>query len=127
MVNFVGFDRGPHSGAALAVNSTLRSQFPFARVFRDGPIVEGSEQLSNILFFASEKEFQFSIPPHATFETEECERTAGEFQHWEIFTDAPMQPVITDARNPLARLQAPITAAHYEGMNQLLPPAVWIR
>ena len=127
VVNFVGFADGPYSAATLAVNSTLGSQFAVVRAFRDSAPSEGPEGLSNVLFFASANAFSFPIPAGATFETAECEQAARGFESWEILKDAPHQLVITDAQNPLARLQAPIAAAHYESMSQLLPREVWIR
>jgi hypothetical protein len=39
----------------------------------------------------------------------------------------PAGPLITDAHNPLARLQLPIAEEHFSAMNKLLPTDVWVQ
>lgn len=51
---------------------------------------------------------------------------AGSFGAWQILQTVPEGPSITDARNPLARLQLPIAERHFKAMNELLPVEVWL-
>jgi hypothetical protein len=67
------------------------------------------------------------IPAQAAFENSDCERILRSFQRWRVLEQIPPGPVITDAHNPLARLQLPIAEDHFEAMNKLLPAEVWLR
>jgi hypothetical protein len=43
-----------------------------------------------------------------------------------IFQRVPDGPAITDAWNPLARLQLASAEEHFKAMNELLPLDVWL-
>jgi hypothetical protein len=96
------------------------------RVFRDAPLTEGPEDPGNLLFFASNDALQFSIPADAQFEGTACEQIVRSFQSWEVLTNVPGGPLITDAKNPLARLQMGATEKHFSAMNELIPREVWL-
>lgn len=48
------------------------------------------------------------------------------FQRWEVLQRVPAGPIITDARNPMARLQLPVAENHFDAMAELLPSEVWL-
>jgi spermidine synthase len=123
-LNFVGYDTGPHAEAAYAVARTVRAVFPTVRVFRDSAPEHSS--VGNLTFFATDSTLDFRIPDGATFENETCENAQRSFTSWEVLRQVPDGPLITDARNPLARLQLASAENHYAAMRKLLPPAVWL-
>ncbi|MEO7037776.1 MAG: fused MFS/spermidine synthase [Polyangiaceae bacterium] len=126
MLNFIGYQEGSQAEASFAVSRTIRSVFRNVRVFRDEALLERSEDPSNLLFFASDAGVEFNIPADAHFENEVCEQTQRSFQDWEVLKQVPSGPVITDARNPLARLQMPVAERHFAAMNRMLPSEVWL-
>lgn len=82
---------------------------------------------ANLIFFASDSPIDFPVPPDATFENEVCERTLRSFLGWELFKDqGNVGQLITDERNPLARLQLAIAGDHFRFMQDLFPPPVWL-
>ena len=126
-LNFVGYQRGPNVGASLDVLRTLHAVFAHVRVFREMPLEEAPDSVSNLLFFASDGPIELVIPPDATFESESCERTLRSFTDWELFRgDPPPGPLVTDDRNPLGRLQMAVAADHFRFMKALLPAEVWL-
>jgi MFS family permease len=128
-LNFVGHADGEDAAAASAVARTLREVFHHVRVFRDSrDAQEGKDNAaSNLLFFASDSDIDFRIPDNAVFENDGCERTSRAFGAWEVLKQPPPGQLITDANNPLARLEIPTAIEHFYAMNQLLPVDVWIR
>jgi hypothetical protein len=125
-LNFVGYYDGAEAEASFAVMRTLRAVFPNVRAFRDGDPQRDSERVGNIVFFASDAPLDFTIPPDARFQNERCEKLQRSFQSWAVLTHVPSGPLITDAHNPLARLQLPIAEKHFVAMNELLPVEVWL-
>jgi spermidine synthase len=125
VLNFAGFVRGPGAEATWAVASTLRAAFANVRAFGDEPLEERADEGRNVIFFASDAPLAFAIPDVLHAENATCKRVLRSFQSWEL-PALPQGPVITDARNPLARLQLPVAEEHYEAMNKLLPPEVWL-
>jgi predicted O-methyltransferase YrrM len=124
-LNFVGTESGPLAASAHAVHRTLRAAFDHVRVFRDGPRESTSPSLSNLVFFASNQPIQFQ--PASSFDSETCRNVLTHFQEWEVFKTAdPNAELITDARNPLARLTLPVSEAFWKDMNRLYPPEFWV-
>jgi spermidine synthase len=122
-LNFLGSEDGP---ATWAVARTLRQVFPVVRTFRDGP--RGDQYgIANLVFFASDSPMDFSVPENATFESQMCAQIVRSFTAWEVLESVPAGPVITDAWNPLARLQLPISEKHFAAMKELLPSEVWLQ
>jgi MFS family permease len=126
-LNFVGYSDGPKAAASEAVARTLRAEFPVVRVFRDDSGGPSSHSVANLVFFASEGKLDFAVPDGAKFENEICANVLRSFQRWEVLQTVPPGPVVTDARNFLARLQLPISEEHSRAMRELLPSAVWLR
>jgi SAM-dependent methyltransferase len=120
-LNFVGYQDGPKAEASRAVARTLRSVFRSVRIFRDSPPGENPSEASNLIFFASDAPVAFSIPAQSR------EKVLHSFQDWEVLKDVPEGQLITDSRNPLARLQLAIAEEHFDGMNKLLPFDVWLQ
>jgi SAM-dependent methyltransferase len=125
-LNFAGYDRGPKAEASRAVARTVRAVFRHVRSFRDDPPADGVEDVGNLVFFASDEDLDFTLPPDAAFENASCRRVLRSFTRWEVLQDVPEGPTITDSRNPLARLQIPIAEDHFAAMNELLPVEVWL-
>ena len=126
MLNFIGYQEGSQAEASFAVARTVRTVFKNVRVFRDEPLLDHPDEPSNLLFFASDAGIAFSVPANAHFENEVCEQTQRSFQDWEVLKQVPSGPVITDAQNPLARLQMPVAESHFAAMNRMLPSEVWL-
>ena len=124
-LNMVGFQHGPRAQATWAVHRTLRAEFPVVRAFRDGPLERHPDATTNITFFASDRPLDFAIPRDAAFNDAYCAKILPAMASWEILENVPSGEVITDARNPLGRLQLAVAEAHYEAMAELLPPEVW--
>jgi hypothetical protein len=112
-------------GLGAAVTRTLRAVFGHVSAYRDSE-PDPAEPVGNILFFASDSAVDFRIPPDAQFESSAAERIQRSFTAWEVMQHVPDGPLITDARNPLGRLQLPIAERHFAAMNKLLPPEVWL-
>jgi predicted membrane-bound spermidine synthase len=125
-LNFVGYQDGPNAEATWAVARTLRAVFPKVRTFRDSAPSDRPDSPTNLIFFASDDALEFLIPPNARFENSLCEQVLRSFQNWEVLTQVPNGPLITDGLNPLARLQIAVAEAHFYAMNELLPIAVWL-
>jgi hypothetical protein len=126
VLNFIGYHDGARAEASFAVARTLRAVFPKLRVFRDAPLSEDQNDPGNLLFFASEAGLDFTIPADARFENNICEEVQRSFQAWEVLKQVPNGALITDAQNPLSKLQIPIAEKHFEAMNRLLPSDVWL-
>jgi hypothetical protein len=126
VLNFIGYHEGGRAEASFAVARTIRAVFPNVRVFRDAPLLEDPGDPGNLLFFASEAALDFTIPADARFENQVCEQVQRSFQAWEVLQQVPAGALITDARNPLSRLQIPIAEKHFAAMNRLLPSDVWL-
>jgi SAM-dependent methyltransferase len=127
VLNFAGFQSGPKAEASFAVARTLRSVFPVVQVYRDSPPDDEPDEAGNLIFFASDAALDLVIPPDAQFDGRACEQTLRSFTAWRVLDQVPPGAVITDARNPLARLQLPIAEDHFYAMNKLLSPEVWLR
>jgi predicted membrane-bound spermidine synthase len=125
-LNFVGYENGPNAEATWAVARTLHAVFPNVRAFRDSAPKGGTDSPANLVFFASEGALDFVIPDNAHFENSLCEHVLRSFQKWEVLAPVPGGPLITDALNPLARLELPVAEAHFYAMNELLPIEVWL-
>lgn len=126
VVNFVGFTSGEHARASYAAATTMREVFKDVRVFRDASPEGRSSPLANMLFFASDESLDFSVLVNLAFENRVCAETLGRFTEWEVLTERVPSELITDARNPLSTLQAPIAEAHYTAMGKLLPQQAWL-
>jgi hypothetical protein len=125
-LNFVGYQHGPHVEASWLIARTLRAAFKNVRVFRDRPQETKPDIAVNLIFVASDGNLAFNIPPRAEFHNEECERIARSFQNWEILKEVPPGAVVTDARNPLSRLQLAAAEEHFEAMQTILPRELWL-
>jgi spermidine synthase len=125
-LNFVGYEDGPNAEAALSVARTIRAVFPNVRTFRDSAPGERPGEPTNLIFFASDAAVEFRMPDHFHFENDVCERVLRSFPKWEVLRAVPDGDRITDARNPLARLQLPVAEEHFRAMNELLSPEVWL-
>lgn len=125
-LNFIGYHAGTRAEASFAVARTIRAVFRHVRTFRDAPLTEDPEDPGNLLFFASDDPLQFVIPADTRFESETCAQIQRAFQTWEVLKSVPNGPVITDANNPLARLQMGATEKHFWAMNELIPLDVWL-
>jgi SAM-dependent methyltransferase len=126
VLNFVGYRSGPGAEASFAVARTLREVFREARAYADHA-PDPTKPVGNVIFFASDQSIDFTIPADAQFESSSAERIQRAFTSWSVLERVPAGAVITDARNPLARLQLPIAEKHFTAMNELLPSDVWIR
>ncbi len=62
LVNFIGFIKGEHYKASLAIAVTLRRVFNHVKCYRDSPLEENSEEASNIACFASSKPLVYRKP-----------------------------------------------------------------
>jgi spermidine synthase len=125
-LNFIGYHVGEQAEASFAVARTIKAVFANLRVFRDAPLTEEPENPGNLLFFASDDRLEFEIPANAKFESEVCEQLLRSFQDWEVLRLVPTGAIITDAKNPLARLQIRTTEKHFAAMNELMPAEVWL-
>ncbi len=125
-VNFAGYQRGPNAAASWAVARTLRAVFPVVRIFRDSDPKVQPDEVSNMIFFASDAPLDFTIPDGARFESDVCETTLRSLKGWEVLRDIPDGPIVTDELNPLTRLQLPTAEDHFTAMNTLLPREVWL-
>jgi len=126
VLNFAGFDRGPKAEASWAVARTVRAVFRNMRIFRDGGLEDRSDEAANLVFFGSDDTLDFTIAKDAVFENASCKSVMSAFGGWEVRGAVPDGPLITDARNPLARSQIPVAEDHFEAMNALLPLEVWL-
>jgi SAM-dependent methyltransferase len=127
VLNFVGQRQGANVEASWLVARTLRSTFASVRVFADSTLEDVSDEPANLIFFASDQPVTFSIPSEIAFENDAAVRVLASFQRWEVMHDVPAGQIITDAHNPLARLQLTIAAEHFNAMSRLLPVEVWAR
>ena len=125
-LNFVGYQEGPKASASSAVARTLRSVFPVVRAVRDSAPDHDPGAPGNLIFFASDDAIDFGGPPNGPSEDQSCKGALRSFQDWEVLKHVPDGALITDANNPLARLQLPLAEEHFGAMNELLPIAVWL-
>jgi hypothetical protein len=126
-LNFVGYHEGPRAEASWAIARTLRFAFPYVRTFSDSPPAQAADSPGNLVFFASDSPLVFEVPAGARFESERCQKVLQSFQDWEVLRQVPPGDLITDGKNPLARLQLPIAEEHFKVMNHLLPSELWLR
>jgi spermidine synthase len=123
-LNFVGATSGPLSSSAQAVNRTIRRVFAHVRAFRDGPD-SVPNAIANIVFFASARAIEFAEP--RLFESASCEAVLSGFRNWEVLKQADAgAPIVSDSRNPLARLALPVSEAFRNEMRTLYPLEVWL-
>lgn len=123
-LNFVGFDSGPHAAATWSVSRTVSEVFSHVRVYSDSS--NTGAKMGNILFFASEDPLDLRIPRDAVFENEICRRQLLNLQSMEMKISSSIGTPISDARNPLARLQLSSADEHFRAMGELLPAEVWL-
>ncbi|KAF1332589.1 hypothetical protein FI667_g3504, partial [Globisporangium splendens] len=64
--NFVGMFNGPHAVVPKSIYRTLQSVFKHVKAFREMDNADDDEG-SNIVFFASNEPFEFSVPTHGDF------------------------------------------------------------
>jgi SAM-dependent methyltransferase len=126
VLNFAGYQRGPKAEAAWAVARTLHAVFRNVRAFRDSPPDDAPNDAGNIIFFAADSLLDFAIPAELTAENAACKRVLRSFRDWEVLQLVPDGPLVTDSRNPLARMQLPVAEEHFAAMNQMLPLDVWL-
>ncbi len=123
LLNMVGYHEGVHAAASFTVARTLRWVFPVVRCIRDH--APGDRGLGNLTFFAALEPIDLTIPA--------AELPAGvpgdvlrSLEAWEVLRDVPPGPIATDSRNPLERLQLPVTERFVEEMRVLLPRQAWL-
>lgn len=114
IVNAVGAPTGPLSLPIAAVGRTLGEAFEHVEVFAEYPALS-ERRPQNLVLVASAAPFARAGLP-AYLEDHRLE-----------FEGAAAAPVVTDARNPLARLSQPVADAFHEAMRTLYPAAVWVR
>lgn len=124
-LNFLGFHDGARAEASYADARTMRAVFRNVRAFRDSA-PDPAKPLGNIIFVASDAPLSFAIPDGTRFESEISEHLQRSFVSWETLQRVPQGDLITDAKNPLARLQLPVAEQHFAAMNELLPLEVWL-
>ncbi len=124
-LNFVGYYAGAEAEATFAVARTMRAAFRHVRAYRDSA-PDPAKPVGNVIFFASDSPLQFSVPSSAIFDSEITAGLVRGTAAWPVLDQVPAGPIITDARNPLARLQLPIAEQHFVAMNELLPLQVWL-
>jgi SAM-dependent methyltransferase len=124
-LNFVGYYAGADAEASFAVARTVRAVFQHVRAYRDSA-PDPAKPVGNIVFFASDSPLRFSVPPNPRFASETTEKLVRGTAAWPVLEQVPAGALITDARNPLARLQLPIAEKHFVAMNELLPLEVWL-
>lgn len=124
-LNFVGYYEGAEAEASFAVARTVRAAFRHVRAYRDSA-PDPSKPVGNIIFFASDAPLDFSIPPNTSFESDTTEKLVRGTEAWPALEQVPDGRLVTDARNPLARLQLTIAERHFVAMNELLPLEVWL-
>jgi len=124
-LNFAGYQSGPKAKATWAVARTLLDVFPTLRVVRDSAPNVDPDGAGNLVFFASDAALDFATPDAGL--DEECKHIMRTVSAWETLKIVPAGPAITDARNPLARLQVPVEEGHFYAMNRLLPVDVWLQ
>jgi hypothetical protein len=100
--------------------------FPIVRAFREGPQTAESPSLSNLLFFASDRALEVRVPANAAFESATCRELQRSMAKFEILQQVEDGPVVTDAHNPLARLQLPVAERLFFAMRELLPDELWV-
>ena len=125
-LNFIGYHVGEQAEASFAVARTIGAVFAHVRVFRDAPLTNEPDSPGNLLFFASDDNVAFNIPTNTQFESTVCEEILRSFQTWEVLRHVPSGVLITDARNPLARLQIRTAEKHFAAMNELMPAEIWL-
>lgn len=117
-LNFFGFDRGPEAEATWAVVNTVKAVFAHVRVFRDSPRQQDAGA-TNLVIFAAQDELGFD-------EMQQVNRAMwSRFQAQEV-SPRDSTALISDARNPLGRMQVPIAESHFEIMSELLPASIWL-
>jgi hypothetical protein len=126
-LNFPGYADGPKAEATQAVTRTLRAVFPNVRAFRDSPADDRLDGVANIVFFATDGALDLGIPADARFENDACQNILTSFKDWEVLKQVPPGSLVTDDRNPLARLQVPIAEEHFKAMGQFLPEDLWLQ
>jgi len=122
-LNFVGGVTGPEGEATLLVGQTLRAEFPHVRAFMD----DSNQRITNVIFFASDADLQIENVQRVRFP----HRAREEARHALLEHALPLRSdrsarIITDAFNPLNRLELPIAETHAAAMNQLFPADVWL-
>jgi len=125
-LNFVGYREGPRAEASRAVARTLRVAFGHVHAFADADPAADPDVAGNIIFFASDGPLTFAIPEDVRGENPVCGMVLRSFLRWEVLLRALDGPAITDARNPLGRMQLPIAEEHFDAMNKLLPAEAWL-
>lgn len=93
--------------------------FPRVRAYRDSA-PDASEPVGHIAFFASLSPLEFKAPLDGQFDSERTANFVKGIESWPLLEHVPPGPIVTDARNPLARLQIPIAEKHFEAMNEMI-------
>jgi SAM-dependent methyltransferase len=125
-LNFAGFYSGPDAAANHAVARTVKAAFKHVRAFRDAAPDPKKPPIGNTVFFASDRPLALTIPSDAVFDNDTQAQVVASFSSWPVFEQLPAGDVITDARNPLGRLQISIADEHFKAMNELLPVELWL-
>ncbi|TYZ61202.1 hypothetical protein PybrP1_005955 [[Pythium] brassicae (nom. inval.)] len=89
VVNFVGLFKGPHAVVPKSIFRTLQSVFVHVKCFREMDNL-GDDDGSNIVFFASNEPFAFSVPTDGSYHNPDYNTyfyIVSNFPKWEIFTD----------------------------------------
>ncbi len=131
VLNLVGTTEGPASGAARAVERTLREAFHHVRLFRDGPAPttrssEG-ERLSNLVFFASDRPITFDQKVLDTLKPSPRRRVLSRMPAWEVTQPLEGGRLITDENNPMTRLGTVVSQRHHAMMRTMYPAEFWLR
>lgn len=143
--NFVGFARGTRMEMepTLSVLATLRSVFRNVRAYLDFPLGGPEEStLRNIVFFASDDEVTFCLPPHIVATASDSQEgdpywAYNHFQQWEV-TDWPSTILASPAggrtkrkahKAPSAKVSGAVVtlkrARDFQQQQQVIKEAYW--
>ncbi len=126
-LNMVGCARGPKARASQTVARTLRAVFPVVRCFADRLLEDPENEVTNLVFFASDSAIEFDFTGVQRTPDPYAARVFEQMPSWEIsLEDLPDGALARDAHNPLERYQLPIAEDFYVQMKEKFPAAVWL-
>lgn len=125
-LNLVGYSDGPNAAASQMVARTLAEVFPHVRCFRDREIEDPTTELTNLVFLASDEPLDIVIPPGQEPDPNTRAALLMNLDALEVPLDVPPGDIALDRRNPLERLQLPVTEAFHGHMREMFPIEVWL-